>query len=97
MVVNYVGCLGGSPGLVVMRGDSCSEGREFESRHRILDGHFSNIFVVKIVMFERTKIDEKEGEHGPFFKRILCWLFPTYLKSSLILRIKTYFELENFP
>ena len=31
---------GGSPGLVVMGGDSCSKGREFESRHRILDGHF---------------------------------------------------------
>ena len=31
---------GGSPGLVVMGGDSCSKGRQFESRHRILDGHF---------------------------------------------------------
>ena len=30
----------GSPGLVVMGGDSCSKGHEFESRHRILDGHF---------------------------------------------------------
>ena len=26
------------------------KGCEFESRHRILDGHFSHIFVVKIVM-----------------------------------------------
>ena len=44
---------GGSPGLVVMGGDSCSKGRGFESRRRILDGHniFSHIFVVKIVMF----------------------------------------------
>ena len=41
--------LGGSPGLVVMGGDSRSKGRGFESRHRILDGHFSHI--VKIVMF----------------------------------------------
>ena len=31
-----------------MGGDSCSEGRGFESQHRILDGH---LFVVKIVMF----------------------------------------------
>ena len=31
---------GGSPGLVVMGGDSRFKGREFESRHRILDGHF---------------------------------------------------------
>ena len=30
---------GGSPGLVVMGGDSCSEGRGFESRCHILDGH----------------------------------------------------------
>ena len=39
---------GGSPGLVVMGRDS---GRGFESRHCILVGHFSHIFVVKIVMF----------------------------------------------
>ena len=32
--------VGGSPGLVVMGGDSHSRGREFESQHRILDGHF---------------------------------------------------------
>ena len=43
--------LGGSPGLVIMGGDSCSEGCGFESQHRILDGHFSRLFVVKIVMF----------------------------------------------
>ena len=43
--------VGGSPGLVVMRGDSCSEGCGFESQHRILNGHFSHIFVVKIEMF----------------------------------------------
>ena len=42
---------GRSPGLVVMGRDSRSKGRGFESRHRILDGHFSHIFVVKIVMF----------------------------------------------
>ena len=36
---------GGSPGQVVMGGDSCSE-----SWHRILDGHFSHIFVAQIVM-----------------------------------------------
>ena len=39
------------PGLVVLRGDSCSEGRRFESQHRILDGQFSHLFVVKIVLF----------------------------------------------
>ena len=28
-----------------------SEGRGFESQHRKLDGNFSHVFVVKIVMF----------------------------------------------
>ena len=37
-----------SPGLVVKRGDSLSEGREFESQRQILDGHFSHLFVVKL-------------------------------------------------
>ena len=31
--------MGGSPGLVVMGGDSRSKGRGFESRRQILDGH----------------------------------------------------------
>ena len=35
---------------MVMGGDSSSKGREFRSRQRILDGHFSHLFVVKIVM-----------------------------------------------
>ena len=40
---------------MVMRGDSCSEGCGFENQHRILDGHYSPLFVVKIVMlFENT-------------------------------------------
>ena len=40
--------LGGSPGLVVMGGDSCSKGCVIESKHCILDGHFSHLFVVKL-------------------------------------------------
>ena len=40
-----------SPGLVVMGDDSCSRGHGFESRCRILDGHFSHWFVIKIVLF----------------------------------------------
>ena len=36
---------------MVMGGDSCSKGHEFKTRHRILDGHFSHLFVVKIVTF----------------------------------------------
>ena len=50
-------------GLVVMGGDSCSDGHGFESQHRILDGHFLHWFVVKIVSLfvEKTKINKKRG------------------------------------
>ena len=34
---------GGSPGLVVMGGNSYSKGREFESWHHIMDGYFVHI------------------------------------------------------
>ena len=43
--------MGGSPGLVVMGRDSSSKGHGFDSRRRILDGHFSHLFFVKIVKF----------------------------------------------
>ena len=46
---------------MVMGGDSCYEGRRFESQHSILDAHFLLIFVV----FEKTKINEKESRDGP--------------------------------
>ena len=42
--------MGGSPGLVVMGGDSCAKSREFESWHHIMDGHFSHLFDIKIVI-----------------------------------------------
>ena len=38
--INSVIALGGSPGVVVMGGDLCCKGCEFESQHHILDGHF---------------------------------------------------------
>ena len=44
-------CANFSPDLVVMGGESFSEGCGFESQHRILEGHFSHLFFVKIVMF----------------------------------------------
>ena len=43
--------LGGSPGLVVMGGDSCTEGRGFDSHLHVLDGYISHILVAKNVMF----------------------------------------------
>ena len=54
---------------MVVGGDSCSEGRGFESRHSILDGHFLHIFVVQIcnVCLKRPKINKKEARVAPFF------------------------------
>ena len=43
--------LGWEPWSSALGRDSRSKGRGFESRHRILDGIFSQIFVVKIVLF----------------------------------------------
>ena len=61
--------MGGSPGLVVMGRDSHSEGRGFESRHRILDGHFFTYICCKNcnVCLKRPKINEKEAGVGQFF------------------------------
>ena len=56
-------------GLVVMGEDSCSKGCGFKSQHHILDGHFSHIFVVKIGMLEKTKINEKGVEDSSFLNR----------------------------
>ena len=42
---------GGISGLVVIWGNSCSIGHEFESQQHILDGRFSLSFDVKIVLF----------------------------------------------
>ena len=61
--------MGGSPGLVVMGGDSCSEGRGFESQCCILDGHFSHQFVVKLyyVCLKKTEKNEKEARGWTIF------------------------------
>ena len=55
---------------MVMGGDSFSQGRGFECLHRILDGQFSHLFVVKLLLlFETTKINEKEAGMDLFLKR----------------------------
>ena len=62
--------MGGSPGLVVMGGDSCSDDRGFESWHHILDGHFFPLICCKIcndVCLIRPKINDKEAGVGPLF------------------------------
>ena len=78
---------GGSPRLVVMGRDSRSEGRGFKSQYRILDGHFSHIFVVKIVML----CVWKEAGIGPFLKKNLCW--HQFVRENAI--IKTHLGTEN--
>ena len=50
-------------GLVVMGGDLCFEGFEFESQHRILDGHFSHIFVRFV---QKDKMNEKRSRMAHF-------------------------------
>ena len=67
-----------SPGLVVMGGYSCSKGRGFQSRYHLLDGHFSHIFVAKKLIFEKTKINEKEAH----FKKYYAIQWPTFIKEA---------------
>ena len=60
----------GSPGLVVMGGESCSKGCEFKSRHHLLDGHFFTFICYKnCYVFEKTKINEKRLGWPIFFKK----------------------------
>ena len=66
------GNMGGSPGLVVMGGHSCSKGSEFESLHHILDGHFfTYLFDVKFVMCVwKDENKWKRGRVWPILKKI---------------------------
>ena len=56
---------------MVMGGDSRSEGYEFESQHRILDGHLFTLICCKncIICLKRSIINEKVAGVGPFFKK----------------------------
>ena len=60
----------GSPGLVVMGGDSCSEGCGFKSQHRMLDGHFFTYICWKNcndVCLKRPKINDTRGRGWVIF------------------------------
>ena len=49
---------------MVMGGDLCSKGHEFESWQCIVDGYFSHLFLVKIVMSvckDENKIKKRPG------------------------------------
>ena len=51
---------------MIIGGESCSKGHEFESRHPILDGFFHNDLLQKLqCVFERTKINEKKFRIKP--------------------------------
>ena len=52
--------MGGSPGLVVMGGDLCSEGSNPSTVHW---------WYIFLICFKKTKINEKEAAEGPFFKK----------------------------
>ena len=69
---------------MVMGGDSRSKGCGFESRHCILEGHFSHIFVVKIcnVCLKKTKNKRKRGRGWPIFLKKLGIIFPNQLFSK---------------
>ena len=59
---NTVNKMGRSPGLEVMEGDSCSKGRDFESRRHILDGHFFTFICSKncnVCLKDENKIKKR--------------------------------------
>ena len=46
-------------GLVVMGDVSCTRGREFESWHRILNGHFSHILMQRLFEKAENKLNKR--------------------------------------
>ena len=76
--------MGGSPGLVVMGGDSWSKG------HGSNPGavywmdilHFSHLFVVKIVMFVWKDENKRKRGRGSPFKKVHCKYY--LLKNALV-------------
>ena len=56
---------------MVIGGDSCSEGRGFESRHRILETFFTYISCKKCndVSMKRRKINDRRGWGWPILKK----------------------------
>jgi len=52
---------------VVMGDDSCVKGHEFESRHRLLDGHWTFIHIDLHCLFEKTENKRNRGRDWPIF------------------------------
>ena len=61
--------LGRSPGLVVMGGDSCSIGCEFESWHCILDGNFFTFICCNCNVCLKRRKEMKRGRGWPIFEK----------------------------
>ena len=95
---------------MVMGGDSCSKGRGFESQYRILDGHFSHIFVVKIcnVRLKKTENKQKRGRGWPILKKtnnsrvalsrklpMLGMSLESYLRSQSVMLFFSIQQTEN--
>ena len=60
---------------MVMGDGYCSRGCGFESQRHKLDGHFSHLFVVNIVMwFEKMRINEKRPGLAHFKQKNQCFL-----------------------
>ena len=69
--------VGGSPGLVLMGGDSCSKGCGFKLRHCILDGHFFTLICCKNcndVCLKKTENKLKRGQGWPIKKLLLLYI-----------------------
>ena len=82
---------------MVMGRDSRSEAHGFESRHRILDGHFFTYICCKNcndVCLKRTKINEKEAGVGPFFLKKQLRIYTS--ETKLVLRATTKFPASFF-
>ena len=70
---NSINCKGGSPGQVIMGGDSCSEGCGFKSLHHLLGEHFFTLICCKIcndVCLKRPKINDNRGRGWPILKTL---------------------------
>ena len=89
-----------------MRVDSCLRDCEFESHHRILDGSFSNLFVVKMYWcWRRPKINKKEAGDGslsifylqnrPFPTSCIFTYLPSYLHTFLPTYIHSYLSVAE--
>ena len=85
--------VGGSPGLVVMAGDSCSEGHGFKSQHGWTFFHIN--LLLKHVRFVRKR-PQKEAGDDPFKKAIAFCLFTFVGKEARLdsagRRSKIYFR-----